>query len=282
MNSFIAALMTNPLLQAAILAGFAASVAGGIIGSYVVVKRIVFISGSIAHCVLSGMGLALFLRRTQGIMWLTPLLGALVAAIISALIIGWIHLNYREREDSIIATLWSIGMAIGIVFISQTPGYNVELMSFLLGNILWVSTTDLILLSVLDGIILITVLLLHKRFLALCFDEKQALLQGIPVNGLYLLLLSLIAVSVVLLIQVVGIILVLTMLTIPASIASNFTNRLAVMMVIAVILNVIFSFVGTAGAYFLDWPVSATIALLSGAAYLITLNLKRVIKTQPA
>ena len=163
MISFIEALIENPLLQTALIAGFVASVASGIVGSYVVVKRIAFISGSIAHSVLGGMGFCLWLQRTQGIQWATPMLGALIAAIISALIIGWIHLKYRQREDSVIATLWSVGMAVGVLFISQTPGFNVELMSFLLGNILWVSHTDVWMLVALDVVILATVLILHKR-----------------------------------------------------------------------------------------------------------------------
>lgn len=275
MPTFFEALRTNPILLLAVIAGLGASFASGIIGCYVVVKRIVFISGSIAHSVLSGMGIAFFLKRYYGWQWLSPIHGALVAAIISALIIGWIHLHYREREDSVIAAIWSVGMAIGVVFISQTPGYNVELMSFLLGNILWVSYSDLITLGCLDLVILVTVILMHKRFLAICFDEEQAQLQGLAVNRLYFLLLTLIAITVVLLIQVVGIILVITMLTLPAAIAGCFTNRLSFMMVIAIFLNSAFSLAGTAIAYRLDWPIGATIALVAGLVYVMSLRFKR-------
>lgn len=277
MISFIEALITNPLLLAAVVAGMAASVVSGIIGSYVVVKRIVFISGSISHSVLSGIGFCLWLERTKGVTWVSPLQGALVAAILSALIIGWIHLYYRQREDSVIAALWSIGMAVGILFISQTPGFNVELTNFLIGNILWVTPMDLYILFGLDLFILVTVFCLHKRFLALCFDEEQARLQGVPVNALYLLLLVLTAVSIVLLIQVVGIILVMTMLTIPAAIANLFTARLSRMMLIAVLLSCAFCFGGMATAYHLDWPGGATIALIAGLGYVgaLLLNLKK-------
>ena len=271
MISFIEALIETPLLQTALIAGFVASVASGIVGSYVVVKRIAFISGSIAHSVLGGMGFCLWLQRTQGIQWATPMLGALIAAIISALIIGWIHLKYRQREDSVIATLWSVGMAVGVLFISQTPGFNVELMSFLLGNILWVSHTDVWMLVALDVVILATVLILHKRLLLICFDEEQAYLQGLAVNSLYLLLLTLIAVSVVLLIQVVGIILAITMLTLPATIAGLFTQRLSTTMIGAILLSIVFCSIGTAFSYDLDWPTGATIALVAGFAYLICL-----------
>lgn len=205
-------------------------------------------------------------------------MGAVAAAIASALIIGWIHLNYRQREDSVIAALWSIGMATGILFISQTPGFNVELTNFLIGNILWVSPYDLMILGFLDIIILATVLCMHKRFLAICFDEEQAQLQGIPVNSLYLLLLVLTAISIVLLIQVVGIILVMTMLTIPAAIANLFTVRLSRMMMIAVALSSLFTILGTATAYQFDWPGGATIALVAGIAYIVSLWMFPLIK----
>lgn len=269
--NFFEALIHNSLLQTALIAGFVASIASGIVGSYVVVKRISFISGSISHSVLGGMGLCLWLQRTQGLTFATPMLGALLAAVLSALIIGWIHLNYRQREDSVIATLWSLGMAIGVVFISQTPGFNVELTSFLLGNILWVSHVDVWMLAGLDFAILLIVFILHKRLLLICFDEEQAYLQGLSVKAFYLLLLTLIAVSVVLLIQVVGIILAITMLTLPATIASIFTKRLSRIMLFAIILSMLFCSSGTALSYELDFPTGATIALVASTVYLLLL-----------
>lgn len=273
MPSFFEALQSNPLLLAAFFAGLAASVVSGIIGSYIVVKRIAFIGGSISHSVLSGIGFCIWLERAKGISWISPLYGALAAAILSALIIGWIHLNYRQREDSAIAAIWSIGMAVGILFISQTPGFNVELTNFLIGNILWVSKTDLYILAGLDIGVILIVLCLHKRLLAICFDEEQAKLQGQPVHALYLLLLILIAISIVLLIQVVGIVLVMTMLTIPAAIANLLTSSLSRMMILAIVISSLFCFSGNATAYYLDWPTGATIALIAGLVYVISLAL---------
>jgi len=268
---FIQALITNPLLFYAVLAGLLAALCSGVIGSYVVVKRIVLISGSIAHSILGGIGLCVWLQRTHGIEAASPLYGALITGVLSALIIGWIHLHYREREDTVIASIWSIGMASGVIFISQTPGFNVELTSFLIGNILWVSPQDLILLGILDTLILSIVLIFHKRFLVICFDEEQARLQGLNVNFYYLFLLSLIAITIVMLIQVVGIILVMTLLTIPAAIGNMVTKRLSQMMIVAVGLCALFTFFGTASSYYLDWPSGATIALFAGACYLISL-----------
>ena len=131
-----------------------ASFASGVIGSFVVVKRIAFIAGSIAHSVLGGMGLCLGCKEPTDIAWLDPLSALLPARSLSALIIGWIHLHYRQREDAVIAAIWSTGMAIGVIFLSITPGTNVELMNFLFGNILWIHTSDLWMLAVLDGAIL--------------------------------------------------------------------------------------------------------------------------------
>lgn len=269
--NFLEAVLTNPILLASVIAALLASIASGVIGSYVVVKRIVFISGSISHSVLGGIGASLYLERVHNIDWLSPLGGALVAALFSALLMGYIHLNYKEREDSLIAAIWSVGMAIGVLFIAQTPGSNVELSNYLVGNILWVTPHDLTILALLDLILLGTVFLFHKKFLILCFDENQARLQNLNVHGLYLLLLSLIAVTIVLLIQVVGVILVMTILTIPAAIAGFLTNRLSFMMAIACLISAVVCFTGNWVAFELDLPIGSTIALLSGLAYIVSL-----------
>ena len=271
MSSFFEAISVSQLLFSALLAGLAASVVGGIIGSYVVVKRIAFISGSISHSVLAGIGLFLYLQRAHGISWLSPLTGALGAAVLSAWLIGWMHLNYRQREDSVISAVWSIGMAIGLLFVSQTPGFTVELANLLIGNILWISQHDLQVLLALDFLVVATVLILHQKFLAICFDEDQARLQGIHVGRLYLLLLTLIAITVVLLMQVVGVILVMTMLTLPATIANLFTKKLSSMMLYSILLSALFSIVGTFLAFHLNLPVGATIAMLAGITYVIAL-----------
>ncbi|MBS0629906.1 MAG: metal ABC transporter permease [Verrucomicrobia bacterium] len=277
----IEALLTHSFLYMAILAGIAGSVTGGIMGSFVVVKRIVFISGSIAHSILGGMGLFLWIHRTFDIAWITPFQGAIVAAILSALLIGWIHLEYQQREDTVIAALWSTGMSIGVIFIALTPGYNVELMHYLFGNILWVTKSDVFTLIALDMIVIAIVALFRHQFLAICFDEQQAKLQKVPVKFFYLLLLCLVAISVVLLIQVVGAILVIAMLAIPAAIAANLTRKFTSMMILAVIIGSLFSIFGTAVAYQLNWPPGATIALVATLFYLISFRLRlRSLKVQ--
>lgn len=273
MPNFFQALLENPFLLMAMIAGFAASFASGIIGSFVVVKRIVSMSGSIAHSVLGGMGIFLWLRRIYGFDFLTPLQGALVAGLLFALLMGWIHLKYKEREDTVIAAIWATGMSIGVIFIALTPGYNVELLNFLFGNILWVSHSDIVLLLSLDALIAVAVAIFYRRFLAICFDEEQALLQKVPVHALYLLLLCLVAIAVVLLIQAVGAILVISMLAIPAAIAGTYTHTLARMMFIATLLGAFFTFLGLYFSYELNWPPGATISVVAAIFY--SLNLFR-------
>lgn len=265
----------NPFLLTALIAGCLASIASGIIGSYVVIKRIVFISGSIAHSVLGGMGLALYLNRTFGLPWLTPMVGALIFALLAAFLIGWIHIRFREREDTVIGALWSSGMALGVIFIALTPGSTNEILSFLFGNILWISKTDIIVLALADAIILTSVIILHRKLLTICFDEEQARLQKIPVTPLYLLLLALVALTTVILIQIVGAILVIAMLSLPAAIASRCTCNLPRVMVFASLLGIGFTAVGLAISYGLNWPPGATIALTATITYLASLSIKQ-------
>lgn len=269
------AFLHDGFLQMALWAALLASVASGTIGSFVVIKRIAFISGSISHSVIAGIGFSIWLKRSYGIEWLDPLSGAFLAAVVSALLIGWIHLNYKEREDAVIASIWTIGMATGIIFLSLAPGTNTELMNLLFGNILWTTPKDLFLLGLLDLILLGTIFRYYQQFLALCFDREQALLRGIAVKRLYFLLLSLVGISIVLLIQIIGVILVLALLIIPPTIAGLFTSRLFVMMGFAFAICAILSFLGLGASYLLDWPPGSTIALLSALCYFSLLPLKK-------
>jgi zinc transport system permease protein len=263
MSAFVDALWEHAFLQHALLAGLLASVACGLVGTYVVVRRIGFLAGGIAHSVLGGMGAALFFGAE-------PMLGALIAALVSALVIGWVSLHGREREDTLIGAVWAVGMAAGILFISRTPGYNVDLMSYLFGDILMVGDWDLWLMLVADLLLLTLVALLYRQFLAVSFDEEFARLRGLPVTLLHLLLLSLVAVTVVLLIRVVGLILVIALLTLPAAIAGQYVLTLGRMMVLAVLLGMLLTTSGLALSYGPDLPTGASTILLSGAVYLLS------------
>lgn len=270
MSEFLEALSRHAFLQNAIAAGLLAGVACGVIGTYVVVKRIVFISGGIAHTVLGGMGIAYFLGAA-------PMYGAVIAAIVAALIIGLVSLKANQREDTLIGALWAFGMAIGVLFISRTPGYNVDLMSYLFGNILLVPRRDVVGILVLDAAILTIVLLLSKRLLAVCYDEEFARLQGVRVSGLYLLLLCLIALTVVILVQVVGIVLVIALLTLPAAIAGHYARSLTQMMILAAALGSLLTIGGLAVSYQPDLPPGATIIVLASVAYLLSLFVRALL-----
>jgi len=266
---------SHPLLLPAFLAALVASVAGGIMGSYIVAKRIVFLSGSISHAVLGGMGFFLWLKRHFGWEWASPLFGAFVAAIFCAILLGWIRSRFKEREDTLIAAIWSTGMAIGVIFIALTPGYNVELMNFLFGNILWATSTEIAILFGFDLLLITLTCLFHKKLLAVCFDEDQAAMQGLRVQPLYILLLCMAAVSIVLLIQVVGAILVVAFLAIPPAIALLFSNRLSHVMLFAALFGMILSFLGIGASYQLNWPPGATVALLAALAYAVSMPFQK-------
>jgi zinc transport system permease protein len=228
-----------------------------------VVKRIGYLAGGIAHAVLGGMGAAYFFGAN-------PIAGALAAAVLTALLTGWVRLRLREHEDTMISALWALGMAVGVLFISRTPGYGVDLMSYLFGNILLVRPADLWLMAGVNAAILATVAVLHKQFLVVCFDEELARLRGVPVELTYLLLLALVAVTVVLLIKVVGLILVIALLTLPAAIARQYVMSIAPMMVLATALGALFTASGLALSYGPDLPAGSTMVVVAGTAYLLS------------
>jgi zinc transport system permease protein len=262
MNEFLIALNQNEFLQTALIAGILASVGCGIIGPFVVVKRISYLAGGIAHSVLAGTGAAFYFG-------FDPFVGALITAIIAALLIGSIRLLWQTQEDTMIGALWAIGMAVGIIFSARTPGYSNDLMSYLFGNILLVSTQDLWWMIIMDITLLLTIGLFYRQFFAVAFDEEFAWLRGVSIEFFYLLLLCLVAITVVLLVRVVGLILVIALLTLPAATALQFIRSLGMVMLTTTILGIIFTGTGLVVAYNLDLPVGATIVLVAGSVYLL-------------
>ncbi len=243
-------------MRCALIAGILASIACGIIGTYVVTKRIVFISGGISHAAFGGIGLGYFLG-------VSPILGAIVVGVIFAILIGGISRRMKQREDTVIGVVWSFGMAMGILFVYMTPGYAPDLMSYLFGSILAVPVSELYLMALLDAVIVVTVGLLYKEFFAVSFDEEFARVRGVKVDFVNMVLFCLIALTVVLLIRVVGIILVIAMLSIPAAIAGRFVHDMRKMMGVAVLVGCVFMVVGLGVSYALDLPSGATIILVS-------------------
>jgi zinc transport system permease protein len=257
-----------PFLRNALMAGLLASVAFGIVGTYVVVRRISYMAGAISHSVLGGIGIGLFLQKAAGIGWFHPMFGAVAAALLSALVIGAVSLYARQREDTAIGAIWVVGMALGLLFLAMTPGYN-DPMSYLFGNILLITGTDVWLIAALDLAVVVLGLLFYNQFLAVSFDEEYALARGVRADLYHLLLLCLTALTVVLLVSVVGIVLVIALLTLPAAAAGHFSRRMWQMMVLAAIFCMAFVGFGLGASYSLGLPAGPVIVMIAAAVYLV-------------
>ncbi len=260
----------NQFLQLSMIMGGLASIAFGIIGTFVTTKRIGYLAGAISHSVFGGIGLALYLQVRMGFTWADPLYGAIFAAVLSALIVGFVSIYAKEREDTIIGTLWAVGMAAGILFIDRTPGYF-NLTSYLFGDILLISTRDLIFVICLDIVVVGVCVLFFNRFFGVCFDSEFTKLRGINTSFFYMFLLVLTALTVVLLVRIVGIVLVIALLTIPPAIASFYAKRLWQMMVYSLIFCALFTWTGLALSYSFSLSSGPTIIVFSGAVYLVLL-----------
>ncbi|MFH2092765.1 MAG: metal ABC transporter permease [Pseudomonadota bacterium] len=267
----------NLFLKYAFIMGALASVAFGIIGTFVTIKRIGYLAGAISHSIFGGIGLALFLQVNAGLTWFDPISGAVFAAIISAVTIGFVSLYAKEREDTIIGTIWAVGMASGILLIDKTPGYF-NLASYLFGDILLISGKDLLYVACLDTLVLGICFLFFNRFFGICFDSEFTSLRGINTTFFYLLLLILTALTVVFLVRIVGIVLVIALLTIPPAIASFYARRLWQMMLYSILLCGFFTWTGLGISY--SWSLSSgpTIIVLSGGAYIILLIIHKLLR----
>ena len=256
-------------MRNALLAGLLTSIACGIIGTLVVVNRIVFISGGIAHAAYGGVGLAFFLG-------ISPIIGAAGFSLLISAIMALVTLKNKQRADTIIGVLWAVGMALGIILIDLSSGYNVDLMSYLFGSILAVPASDLLLMGAVDLIVLVVVAMFYNSFLAMSFDEEFALAAGVPVKTLYFVLLAMMAFVVVMVIRVVGLILVIALLTIPPYIAERYSQSLRGMMVLSVVLSAIFSFLGLWLSYFFNLTSGATIIMVAAFFFFVSLVVDRV------
>jgi zinc transport system permease protein len=270
--------LTDPdmrFFRSAFYMGLLASVSFGIVGSYVVAKRVSYIAGAISHAVLAGIGASVFFSRTQGWTALDPVTGALISALIAAFLLSWARLASGDREDSLIGAIWSIGMAVGLLFFAATPGYT-DPMSYLFGNILLIGPEDLRRVFVLDLIIVVIAVTFYQQLQAVCFDEEFARVRGLNTGFFYTLLLVLIAFTVVLLISVVGMVLVVALLTLPAAAAGPFVRSLRQMMVLSTILCLFYLTAGLYLSFRLDWPTGPTVIVLAGVGYLAALVAARL------
>lgn len=257
-------------LHLALAVGLLASPALGVIGTLVVTRRISSIAGAGAHAALGGVGVALFLQRVLLWSWCTATVGAVAGALAAAMLVGIVSLTAREREDTVIAVVWALGMSLGLLFLDKTPGY-VDLQGFLFGNILLVTTADLWMTLALDAAVLIPAVLFYNPLLATCFDGTFAVLRGVRTTLFYLVLLALTALTVVLLINVVGIVLVIALLTLPAAAAGCFTRHLWSMMVGSGVLSALFISAGLILSFYFSLPSGPVIVLVAALVYVISL-----------
>lgn len=274
---FFADLGSNPFLLTGLFAGLLASVACGWMGPYVITRRIVFLAGAIAHIAIGGVGAAIFLASSLPTVFgrLHPLLGATVVAVVAALVLAILHQRAGERLDTIVGALWAIGMAVGLLLIKLTPGYHTELMSYLFGNIAFVSWESVRLMVALDLVIIVVALAWHKRFLALCLDEEQAALQGVPVLATEIVLLVLVALTVIVLTQVVGLILVIALLTLPAAAVAQRVTRMVSLIVLTMALGAVLTTAPRIAVYGTRISPEAAIVLTAAVVYLGALILAK-------
>ncbi len=262
MIQFLTSLWSYTFMRNALLAGVLVSIACGIIGTLVVLNRIVFISGGIAHAAYGGVGIAYYLG-------MDPVLGAVGFSLLSSLAMGLVHRKEGQRADTIIGVMWAIGMAIGIIFLSLSPGYKADLMSYLFGSILAVSTMDLWLMAGIALLSLAFTLLFYRQLLALSFDQTFATVRNVPVGPLYLAMITLIGLTVVIAMRVVGLIMVIALLTIPPAIANLYLKDMRAIMGLSAALSMLFCTIGLIISYVLNLPSGAVIILVAGLAYVL-------------
>jgi len=258
-------------MQNALIAGLLASIICGVLGTLVVVNRIVFLSGGIAHAAYGGIGLAFFL----GWPFLIVTLGF---TLVMALFMAAITMKAKHRSDTIIGVMWALGMATGIILIDLTPGYNVDLMSYLFGSILTVPDSDIWLMLGIGAVIIFGGAYFYNDYLAVSYDEEFAQIRGVRVKALYFMLIGMLAVSIVFIIQVVGLILVIALLTIPPYIAEKYSKSLFMMMIVSSGLSAFFTVTGLWLSYVFNLTSGATIILVAGTGFLISFIFERVVQ----
>ncbi len=269
MSAPLIELVQLPFVQRIVLVALLAGVAAGMIGSLVVARRTTYLAAAIAHCTLGGIGAAEYLAARFGLAWCTPMLGATAAAVVAALVIGLLTLGRREREDTIIGAVWTVGMAVGLLLLARTPGYVGDPMAYIFGDVLLITPHDVPRTLLVDGVVLLVVAAAWRPILAVSFDPDFAALRGIRAARWHLMLLVLTALCVVVLVKLVGIVLAIALLTLPAAIAGRFTQTLGGMMLAASLTAILVSLAGLTLSYARDLPAGPTIVVVAAALYLL-------------
>lgn len=236
------------------------SVASAVIGTYIYTRRLVSIAGGITHACFGGLGIGYFLG-------ISPILTAGLFAVGSSLGVEFMSSRYRVREDSAIAVVWSLGMAIGVLFVFLTPGYVPELNAFLFGNILTITRADIAAFAIFTAVLLLYVCLNFNRIIACAFDRDFARIVGLPVTLITTVMTVFIAVGIVLTIKLVGVMLLMSMLSLPQMIAETFYNRIKPMMIASAVVSALCCVGGLLAATVIDVPCSALIVIIMAIVF---------------
>lgn len=263
-------LLSYSFFQNALLGSFFASVACGIIGSYVVIRRLVFISGGITHASLGGIGMGFYFG------W-NPIFSAMIFSIFSAFGIEWLSSRQGIREDSAIGSLWSLGMAVGIIFIYLKPGFAPNLSDYLFGNILTITQTDILYLAILSIILILVFILFGRQILFAAFDPDFAKTRNLPVNLIKYTMMMGIAITIVLSIRLVGIVLLMSILTVPQMTANLFTSNFLKMILLSVLIGFAGCLVGLFLSAILDVPSGVFIIFTQIVVFLFSRWVVRLI-----
>lgn len=265
--SMLRAIMEYQFLQYAIIAAFLSSIVGGLVSVVIVEKKLVMMTGGVAHTSYGGVGLGYLLG-------FEPILGAFFFAVIAAIGIGFIKNRLTGIKDIVIAMFWSLGMALGVLFITMKPGYPPELTSYLFGNILSVTRFDLSLMAILTVIVVLVFFIFYQDWKAHLFDQEFTKIIGKKTGLLENVLLILLAITVVVLIRVVGIILVIALLSVPAATASLLTGKLHKRIIFSMGFSLIFVLLGLIISYYTDYSSGAVIVFVAITMYIIIARLK--------
>ena len=262
-------LLAYDFMRNALYASLLVGIVCGLVGTLVVLNRIVFLGGGIAHAAYGGIGLAYYFGQD-------PLLGAILFSILSALGMGVVHLRTKTRSDTLIGVMWSIGMAVGIIFVSLTPGFKADLMSYLFGSLLAVSAGDLRVMALVALLVGAFVVIFFRSLQAISYDEVFSTVRNVPVSALYLLMLVMIGLTVVAAMRVVGLIMVIAMLTIPPAVAGLFLKDMKGMMLLSIGLSWLFSALGLLVSFTLNLQAGSVIILVAALSYLAAAGIKKL------
>lgn len=260
-------LLSFDFFQNALLAAFLVSIACGVIGALIMVNRLFSMAGGITHGAFGGIGIAFYFS-------LPILLSTSIFTLFLAFLLAFLSKHYEHRSDSIIAVIWAFGMALGVVLIDLSPGYQSDLMAYLFGSILAVSKSDLLLMGCIDSGVVLFLMLFYRQFEALSFDREFSKTKGINTSFFYYLLIAMMSLCIVICIRLVGLILVMALLSIPSFIAENFTKNLGQMMILSTFLSMIFCVLGLVLSSYLNLASGACIIILACVGFALNLGFR--------